>query len=69
MCFYELQFGRISLNISLLDSVLETKKRQVKVCFALRRQMFFNQAYFVYLRQSIFCLPKISWALKISSYT
>ena len=29
-CCYELQFGRISLNISLLDSVFETKKLQAK---------------------------------------
>ena len=29
--FYEPQFGRISLNISLSDSVLETKKLQAKV--------------------------------------
>ena len=30
-CFCEPQFGRISLNISLSDSVLETKKLQAKV--------------------------------------
>ena len=30
-CFYELQIGRISINISLPDSVLETKKLQAKV--------------------------------------
>ena len=29
-CCYELQFGRISRNISLLDSVFETKKLQAK---------------------------------------
>ena len=30
-CFYELQIGRISMNISLPDSVLETKKLQAKI--------------------------------------
>ena len=29
-CFYEPQFGRISLNFSLSDSVLETKRLQAK---------------------------------------
>ena len=30
-CFYEPQFGRVTLNISLSDSVLETKKLQAEV--------------------------------------
>ena len=30
-CFYEPQFCRVSLNISLSDSVLETKKLQAEV--------------------------------------
>ena len=30
-CFYEPQFGRVSLNISVSDSVLETKRLHAEV--------------------------------------
>ena len=30
-CFYEPQFGRVSLNISISDSVLETRRLQAEV--------------------------------------
>ena len=32
-CFYEPQFGQISLNISLSDSVLETKRKFRQTCY------------------------------------
>ena len=43
-CFYEPQFGRVSLNISLSDSVLETKRLHAEVL---------NYSSFFFLLQNV----------------
>ena len=58
------QFGRISLNISLRDSVLKTKKHRAKVLISTSRIIFFSWK----VLRIEFCLFRLKTTFSIGIY-